>query len=261
MPYQQRIVCFVLLACAVSWAIWAPLLIGMSPDVFSHPLYYGGVLGPALAAIVTSRLQGSASVAGLLQRATNWRIPMRWYLLALLLPVAVRLGAILIFIAAKGRAPIAFRSWETFLPFAVLILPLVYLEEVGWRGYALPQLQRRHSPLFASLLVGVIWGVWHFPLAWASVGFQRSDEPVAYMFRFIVTILPISCVATWLFNHASESVVIASVYHFSVNMTESLFVMPSVVGNALLWVSMVLNTVVVFVLWRFNTKDAVMAGA
>jgi uncharacterized protein len=243
------LVSFVLLAYAVSWAMWLPLLIGSPSTAVANALYYGGVVGPAIAAVVVSR-----SAADLRRLATNWRVPLRWYLIALLLPPAVRALGILGLTLMNAPMAIELRPLRTFLPFAITLLFLVFFEELGWRGYALPELQRRHSPLYASLVVGVIWGVWHAPLAWASIGFQRSDEPLAYLFRFIVTILPISCLATWLFNRAGGSVIVATVYHFSVNISESVLVLPEAVGNSLLWVTAAIGTMIVAaLLWRHAT--------
>ena len=252
---------FVLLAYGISWGMWAPLLVKDAeafPGVASW-LYYGGVVGPAVAAVCLSKLEGPASLGTLWRFSTTCRVSWRWYGLALLLPFAIRGASLLVFRAFQGPVEISWRPIATFLPFAALVLPLVALEELGWRGFALPRLQERHSPLAASLVVGLIWGVWHLPLAWASTGFQASDRPVVYMLRFVATILPISCLATWVFNGTGGSVILASLYHFSVDLSETILVLPDRIGTWVLWISTALSSVVVLLIWRWVAKWTVRA--
>jgi uncharacterized protein len=104
---------------------------------------------------------------------------------------------------------------ESYLWFALYGGPLN--EEPGWRGFALPRLQQRHSPLVASLFVGAVWGLWHLPLhlmgiypggAWGAV--IRVQE------------LPRAVVFTWLYNRTGGSLLIAVLFHATINTT-SLF--------------------------------------
>ena len=242
---MRRVIPFALLACAISWLLWAPLFGDPPPPVRSW-LYYSGVLGPAAAALIFSRQPIQA----------RWRVPARWYLFALLVPFAIRAVSILAFGVIRGQmVPIEPRQFVTFAPLALLILFLVPFEELGWRGYALPRLQEEYSWLVASLIVGVIWGLWHAPLAWAPGTFQSSDQPLIYVSRFVITILPVSCVAGWLFNRSEGSIVIVSLYHFAVDIAESVLVLPAAVGISILWISTALTTVLVVFLWRGTIRQ------
>lgn len=127
---------------------------------------------------------------------------------------------------------------------------LVPFEEIGWRGYLLPLLQKRYGPFASSLVVGVIWGLWHLPLAWVSVGFQRSDEPWRDMAFFVTTIIPVSYLATWLFSRTGESVLVVSVYHIAVNLADFVVVLPSQLGEAVLVTTSIVTTIVAVAAWR-----------
>lgn len=241
-----------ILAFTISWIIWAPLLLPTNlSGRLQWLLYYAGVSGPAAAAFVMARIGTVVRRETLVQRLLRWRVGVIWYAVALLLPFAVRCAALV-------ATTLIYRgglSWPTFRPAAavvqvvILLILLVPFEEIGWRGYALPVLQRRHALLTASLVVAVIWALWHFPLAYASVGYQQTDRPLTYMLRFTMTIIPISCLATWLFNRTGGSVAVVSLFHVAVNVADYLVVLPEALGEVVLWGVTVLNAVVVAVIW------------
>ena len=132
---------------------------------------YGFVVA---AVAMTAVLDGRAGVVALLRRFLIWRFGVLWYAVVLLGPIAVDLASIGVDVLLHGTVP-AFDQ-----PFILrivgpsiglaLALPLFFVmdvltngEEIGWRGFALPRLQARHSALVASLVIGVVWAVWHFP--------------------------------------------------------------------------------------------------
>jgi membrane protease YdiL (CAAX protease family) len=86
---------------------------------------------------------------------------------------------------------------------------MIFTEETAWRGFALPRLQKNHSALSASLILGLLWGLWHIPLFLIPGSAQE-----AYPFiGFILLILPTSILFTWIFNHTKGSVLIAGLFH------------------------------------------------
>jgi uncharacterized protein len=92
-------------------------------------------------------------------------------------------------------------------------------EEPGWRGYAVPVLQRAHSPLTASLLVGIAWSVWHMPLL-AAMPSLRFDVPLrAYLGPYTVWLTAQSVFHTWLHNASGGGVPVAVLAHSAVNAT------------------------------------------
>lgn len=174
--------------------------------------------------VISARLSARRGVRELLRPLSAWRVQPVWYLLALgLWPALV--------LAANTLAPLLGEAvprtlivpngpWlvlevESYLWFALYGGPLN--EEPGWRGFALPRLQQRHSPLVASLVVGALWGLWHLPMhlmglypggAWGAL-IRVQELPRAVLF-------------TWLYNQTGGSLLIVVLFHAAVNTT-SLF--------------------------------------
>jgi uncharacterized protein len=237
-------VSFAILAFGISWAIWSPLV--LSTAVAQNTqwlLYYAGVLGPTVAAVLCASL--SSESGSLLRRIRHWRVPLVWYGVALVLPFAMRGAAVgSIFLHEHRSWNAGLRSTELILSTTGLMLLLAPFEEIGWRGYALPILQREHTPLISSLIVAGMWALWHLPLAWASVGYQRSQTPWSYMMWFFITIVPLSCLATWLFNRSGESVLVVSLFHVAVNLADFVLILPAATGQVVLIITFILTTAI-----------------
>jgi membrane protease YdiL (CAAX protease family) len=113
-------------------------------------------------------------VGGLLRRMVRWRVPLRWYAVALLLPVGLTAAAasLNVLLGAQTPSAIELGGWtDLFSTFALILLVLGIggaWEEPGWRGYALTRLQTGRSALFASLILGVLIAGWHLPLWWSG---------------------------------------------------------------------------------------------
>lgn len=229
-----------------------PLLSGSAgiSGMTAWACYFGGVVGPAAAAFGCAALGSPVTLAEPLRRLTRWRVPFRWYIAAILLPFVLRgAGAILVALVTQETWRIAFRPTEAIARITVLMLVLVPFEEIGWRGYLLPLLQRRHAWIGSSVIVAGIWSLWHLPLAWASVGYQRSDEPWRYMAYFAVTMIPVSCLLTWLFNRTGESVPLASLFHIAVNLADFILVLPAHRGEQVLLATSIVSMLLVAMLW------------
>ena len=120
-------------------------------------------LGPLVAALgVTSYEAGGAGRRALLGQLLRWRVPGRWYVIAVLGPVVLTAAAFGGWVATGGSAPPteALARWTRLPVFFVYILLAGggMDEELGWRGYALPRLQQRYGALIASVILGLFWG-------------------------------------------------------------------------------------------------------
>jgi membrane protease YdiL (CAAX protease family) len=167
------------------------------------------LLVPSLLAIVLAAMaEGRPGVATLLGKLFKWRVSATGY--AVGLPIAILLAA-----AVLGRI----LGWVPELQVRVpppsqlainfvLVLLVAVLEELGWRGYALPRLVTRRSALFSALLVGVLWGGLHIPLGMIA---GRPWVP-----SFLVP-FGLSVVMTWLFVHTRGSLTMAMLFHFAVD--------------------------------------------
>jgi membrane protease YdiL (CAAX protease family) len=98
-------------------------------------------------------------------------------------------------------------------------------EELGWRGYALDSLQERINPLFSSLVLGLIWAIWHTPLFLMrgtyqyDLGFGSVDFWLFMLFATLSSIF-----FTWIYNNNQRSILSASLLHFVINLTGNVFV-------------------------------------
>ena len=96
-------------------------------------------------------------------------------------------------------------------------------EELGWRGYALDRLRVRYGSLWASLILGFLWGVWHLPLFFLKGAYQSTlGVGTVGFFLFFAAIIPLSVVMTWIYDLTHRSVLSAILMHFSVNLVGTL---------------------------------------
>lgn len=158
---------FVGAAYAISWSLWAIALAGGGDVPFLM-----GVLGPPAAAVLVLWRTGG-SLRGWGASLVRWRVPLRWWAYALGLPALLYavvslvlqvLGSPVDWGLALDRAPAYAATW-----LFVLVLGGA-LEEPGWRGFGLPHLLESHTPVRATLLIGLVWGVWHVPI-YGPLGF------------------------------------------------------------------------------------------
>jgi membrane protease YdiL (CAAX protease family) len=186
--------------------------------------------GPFIAVfIVLALTRGWAGVRDLLASIVRWRVGLGWYAVALLLPVAILLVSLYLTALFGGTTPTA----EDFA--GLYALPLVFLtttlingpftEEPGWRGFLLPRLQSRYTPLVASLIVGAIWANWHLPLLISDPTGQRPP------LQFVVLVLAQSVVFTWVYNETRGSVLLVILMHGSANSIARLLA-PALMGSA-----------------------------
>ena len=109
-----------------------------------------------------------------------------------------------------------------FIFYFILILPLSALwEEIGWRGFLLPILQEKHTPLKASIIIGFVWGLWHLPiyLAIDPYGYKTINY---FLFMFIGC-FALSIIATWLYNSTKGSLLICILFHNAINTSAAYF--------------------------------------
>jgi membrane protease YdiL (CAAX protease family) len=232
------IVAYFVLAYAGTWLVLVPVVLaqgnlGVLPysvpfAVLAVLFILGGFTGPTLAAfVVTGATEGRAGVGRLLRRYALWRVGPHWYLLVLFGYVAFYLlvGGI-----ALGGLPIATLApkwpllFTAYLP-AVLTFNLVTSlgEEPGWRGFALPHLQRKYGALPASLILGTLHAFWHLPVFFIAVlGFGRLTP------QFFATWMPAvwatTVLWTWIFNHTKGSLLIAILLHSAFDASGSFVV-------------------------------------
>ncbi|HWM02356.1 MAG TPA: type II CAAX endopeptidase family protein [Actinophytocola sp.] len=232
----RQLVGFVVLAAALSWWPWP--LTALNPSSTSMV-----PVGPTLAAIIVAALAGGRrELLALLHQLVRWRVHIRWYAVALVGPV-VLIGLTVLATVALGATAdttAGLPGWTALIT-AFVVRTLVggaLGEELGWRGFLLPRLRRRHGALVASLLVGVVWSVWHLPLFLA--GPATAQRPVL---QFLLWMLALSVLHTWLYERTGSSVLITTIFHGGINAASSLL-LPLFHGAdyQLLWWLLVVTT-------------------
>ena len=227
------LVWFFVATFGLTWAFWVPAalifgdrLVDKSP--FSMPmlavLQTLGAAGPSLVAYwMLRRSGGHEAVRPIIRRYKLWRVSVRWYLVAALLVPGIQLAGLLAGAVLRGSHPVDPSSplGEMLADIgylgAVAVFPLIIiaqlpssplLEEFGWRGFALPRLQEHYSALTSSVILGLLWGLWHLPLTLAY------GDPVI---PFLLKITAISVLITWIFNNTRGSMLLAMLCHASLN--------------------------------------------
>ena len=212
----KTLIPFLAITFGLTWGI-AALLILFTDQVTaifgeitsSNPLYIIAVYSPAFAGIfLVWRHYGLKGLGSFFRRLTLWRMPKAWWLFLILgIPAFKYLGA-----AMNGTIDeFPFSPWYLVLPAIVHYFFLGPLEEFGWRGVALPLLQRKMAPVWAGLTVGIIVAVWHIPAFLLGGGVEYGSWALVPFFAGVVAIYVI---ITPMFNSARGSLLIAYLFHF-----------------------------------------------
>jgi CAAX protease family protein len=207
---------YVVIAFAFTWFFWGLTVLEGRGLISSLPVpaLLLGAFGPMVAAvIVTAQEGGRAGLRSLLSRIVHWRVAPFWYGVAFLGPIVLTLGAMALHVVLGGQPPdllAMIGALPTVLALSVYMIIQVGIgEEIGWRGYALPKLQTGYSALVSSVILGVLWTLWHLPLFF-NPATSYSNTP---FWVFFVFLLPFPIVYTWIFNSTGGSVLLAMILH------------------------------------------------
>jgi uncharacterized protein len=207
-------------------------------------------------------------VRTLLRTIAAWRAPLVWYLAALLLPVLISAAGIAL-LALLGQPLPRFPRTEPareLLPLLVttFVATLLYGgplgEEAGWRGFALPRLQARHSPLVASLLLSVMWGLWHLPLHLQGVYHGIFPDGLSGILLRIVSSVPTAILFTWLYNRTKGNLCLVVLLHTAVNNTAG-FWLPITRGIYATMSILTVTLIIVDRMWQWQPPVRAMANA
>jgi membrane protease YdiL (CAAX protease family) len=162
---MHPVAAFFVLAYAISWVAWLGPILDLAEPLGTLGFVVGG-FGPALAALVVTWL-GSDSVRAWARRIVDWRVAPRWYLAALAVPLlVVALTSVGLTFVGTSIDPglLTGRGSLVLVSFVTIALIGGGNEEPGWRALALPKLQEQYTPVSATLILGVVWALWHLPL-------------------------------------------------------------------------------------------------
>ncbi|WP_297342580.1 type II CAAX endopeptidase family protein [Amnibacterium sp.] len=211
---------FFLATFVLSWSVGVLLSVfptqaaGLfGPMSNTNPAFILIVYTPGIVAVVLVVWHyGFRGLGAYLRRFALWRMSWSWWLLLVIgMPAVVYAGA-----AVKGTLgdPFPFTPWFAVFPALIPALLIGPLEELGWRGVALPLLQRRFAPLWASLILGVVIALWHTPAFFFLSGTKQSTWALG---PFFLGIVAISVILTGMFNASRGSLLVAFLFHAQVN--------------------------------------------
>jgi uncharacterized protein len=220
---EHPLVLFFPLSYLFSTMLWFPQIAsaqGLTNNPASTYWHLLGGLGPMLAAIlVTGIISGKDGLRELAARICKWRVGGRWHLFVWLAPVGIFLVGAVVVRVVWGVWP-DFRLFGRTdeypqLPLLVWWAANIFFygfgEEVGWRGFALPRLQKKYNALAATAVLSIFWTIWHLPLFLFNSGYMKMGlgEFMGLSLSFFLG----AVIFTWLYNSTKGSILIAAIYH------------------------------------------------
>ena len=262
---RSQLAAFFCLAYGISWALW----LGLAVFSVSITTMVGAVVnvlaiaGPSIAALLITLWLGRGRLRELLAGLSVARLSGPWLAVALILPPVLMCIAIAGSVVLLG-APRPHFGWSLVGVLAIEFVRVLFLggplgEEIGWRGFALPRLQQRRTALTSSVILGLVWGLWHIPLYFVPGTGQheilRSGNDAAFSIGgFVTWTIGLSVLFTWLFNSSRGSLLVVIAFHTAVDLAAFL---PGAVGST--GAAPVLNVVLtwlvaVVVILRYGRK-------
>lgn len=228
---------YFVLAYAITWMLVSPLALeglGLTGELVPPSWHVLGALGPVSAAFaVTAMVDGKAGVRELVRRMALWRVGRTWFSLAVFSPFLLFVVAVGVLLAT-GTPP---HDVVSFAPGSLegvaWIVGVFYGigEEPGWRGFALPRLQRGRSALSATFILAALWFLWHAPFF-----FYRYELGVGSLIGFFLGLLAGAIWLTCLYNSTGGSVLMCILWHTTFNVVN----LPEVVSAGALAIMSVL---------------------
>jgi membrane protease YdiL (CAAX protease family) len=261
-------IAFFVLTYASSWACFAAAAVTVRADASGAGTRLAagafgaiGTISPSIVALaLTARTEGIEGLRSLLGRMFKWRVDFRWYAFAALYFAGIKIGVALVHRIATGMWPrFGIEPWYVLAVATVLSTPVQAGEEIGWRGYALPRLATRTHLARGSLLLGIVWAVWHLPLF-----FIRGTSNYGQSFPlFTLQVVAISVPMAWLYARTGGSLLLVMLMHSADNQMRNIVpsaevgashplglstYLPAWLTVALLWIFGL------YFLWRMATR-------
>ncbi len=260
---DRSLVVYFVLAYTISWAFMVPVALsaqGVIAAEVPYALYYLASFGPALSAlIVTGWVGGRPGLRSLLSRLVKWRVEPRYYAFAVLAPIALFAIAALLNRVISGVWPdLGLLGQIDYVPhlgipgvLGLWLLTFGLGEETGWRGFALPHLQRSRPAANAALILGVFWACWHLPAFFFRDTYMEMGVPGFAV--FVVSICFASVVFAWLYNSTDGSLLLVILFHAFFN-----WLSVSEAGGqfAAIFMSALIIAWAIFVVRRYGPENA-----
>ncbi|MEZ4622511.1 MAG: CPBP family intramembrane glutamic endopeptidase [Caldilineaceae bacterium] len=223
---QYSVLHYFLFTFILSWgsilAITGPNGLPLTPEQSAQvgPLIYMAMLiGPTAAGLLLiAFVEGRGGLLQLWTQLGRWRVGIRWYTVALLTaPFSIASAVLLLLPFSPSYMPAIITTDErgTILLTSIAAGVMVALfEEIGWTGFAVPQLRRHYGLYATALIVGLVWGVWHFPPFWEADSFAGGFSLLLLLARLFSWLPAYRVLMVWLYDQ-TESLLVVMLMHAS----------------------------------------------
>lgn len=228
---RNSLISYFIIAYAVSWSFEIPLALSYQKIISAQIpmwLHYFVALGPLSAALIMTLLtEGRAGLHHLVARIFKWRVDVRYYVFAILVPVGMFTLACLLNRILTGSWPdLTLLGEVDYLPYltplgalGIWLITFGLGEETGWRGYALPHLQKTRSATTSTLILGILWAGWHLPMFFYRDTYIQMGIMAFPMLA--ISLLFAAMIFTWLYNSTNGSLWIVILFHAVFNWLTS----------------------------------------
>jgi membrane protease YdiL (CAAX protease family) len=208
----HQLVAFYALTFLFSWYFWS--MAASVPEQRGLYVLVGG-FGPSLFGVLFILiLNGADGLWRLLSRLVNWSVNPVWYAFALFGTLLLAVPAVVL--GGIGLGWFDPSGWFSVLVyFGNILLVNVLGQEIGWRGFVLPRLQKDAVAVVSSLVLGFLWSLWYLPL-WYVPGDPHQMIPFP---AFFIMTMGISILYTWMYNNTSGSLLLTGLFHAASNTT------------------------------------------
>jgi membrane protease YdiL (CAAX protease family) len=225
---------YYVLTFAISWGgVLALVGLGGLPARLDQRMGIGLIMlaGPSLAGLLMAAvLSGRAGLSDMRVRLLTWRVSWRWYAVALLTAPLLTLAAgVALSLRSPEFLPVIAVTGD---PVAALVLALAaglliaICEELGWTGFAIPQLRRRHGIIATGLTLGLMWGAWHFVLFWEAETFSGPVTLALLLVRLFGWLPAYRILMVWVYDRTASLLVVV-LMHASLAATQLLVQPPA----------------------------------
>jgi membrane protease YdiL (CAAX protease family) len=224
---RRALLKFFLITFAITWPCFsavAAFSAGVAPQlaVLRGPILFLGIFAPSIVALsLTARAAGTTGVLALLRKLLQGNVGVWWYLFAVSYMAAVKLIVALLHRVLLGAWP-RFGDEAWYVMIAATIFSTVIGgqagEEIGWRGFALPRLAARFGYGLGSIVLGIIWALWHLPLFFV----HEADKYGQSFLVYALQVTAISVAMAWLYQRTNGSLLLTMLLHAAINNTKDI---------------------------------------
>lgn len=196
-------------------------------------------LAPAFAVISVSLILKDKSILPYIKSHLYFDLKdIKWIILVIAIPsISIAISSFIL-----SYYKITYIAWEGNVSFYILSMIAILIgcaaEEIGWRGFLLPNLQKKYTPFTSSIIVGVLWGIWHLNFTEGLFGFLVYN----------ITIIEMSILMSWVFNRTNGNLLLMIIWHFTFNITSHFLLWERFTINLYLVESIVFGVLCVIIL-------------